>query len=116
MADLTEREEQILTLVSRGDTNEEIGKKLYIAEDTVKTHLRRMFRRVRARNRAHVVRIGFEGGLLGSQVEPVNSARVRAAANVLRKHRHIRAGAPADSRFALLYDDISAALATPEKP
>jgi DNA-binding NarL/FixJ family response regulator len=41
---LTERELQVLTGMSRGRSNAEIGKELYLSEDTVKTHARRLFR------------------------------------------------------------------------
>jgi DNA-binding CsgD family transcriptional regulator len=57
---------RVLDLASRGYTNEEIGRKLYLSEHTVKTHLKRLNCRLQARGRAHAVRLGFERGLLTS--------------------------------------------------
>ena len=48
---LTKREKEILTLVSEGLTNEEIGKKIFISEKTVKTHLTNIFDKLKVNNR-----------------------------------------------------------------
>lgn len=64
-AGLTAREMQVLTLISHGQSNPEIGKHLFLSEDTVKTHCRRIFRKLGVRDRAHAVAIGYERGLLG---------------------------------------------------
>lgn len=61
---LTEREMQVLTGMSRGRSNSEIGKELYLSEDTVKTHARRLFRKLGAADRAQAVAIGFRWGLI----------------------------------------------------
>lgn len=61
---LTEREMQVLSGMSRGRSNAEIGKELYLSEDTVKTHARRLFRKVGAADRAHAVALGFRWGLV----------------------------------------------------
>lgn len=61
---LTEREQQVLTGMSRGRSNAEIGKELYLSEDTVKTHARRLFRKVGAADRAQAVAVGFRWGLV----------------------------------------------------
>lgn len=61
---LTTREMQCLRAMTRGLTNAGIGRELFISEDTVKTHLRRLFRKVGARDRAHAVAIGYCTGLL----------------------------------------------------
>ena len=60
----TEREVEVLNLVSRGCSNATAGRRLYISEDTVKVHLRSLFVRLGAHDRAHAVRLGFELGLL----------------------------------------------------
>lgn len=65
MADLlTEREMQVLHLMSHGYMNREIGRRLELSEDTVKTHGRRIFEKLEASDRTHAVRRGFETGLL----------------------------------------------------
>jgi DNA-binding NarL/FixJ family response regulator len=61
---LTEREMQVLTGMSRGRSNAEIGKELYLSEDTVKTHARRLFRKLSAADRAQAVAVGFRWGLI----------------------------------------------------
>jgi DNA-binding NarL/FixJ family response regulator len=61
---LTEREMQVLTGMSRGRSNAEIGKELFLSEDTVKTHARRLFRKLGAADRAQAVAVGFRWGLV----------------------------------------------------
>jgi DNA-binding NarL/FixJ family response regulator len=61
---LTERELQVLTGMSRGRSNAEIGKELYLSEDTVKTHARRLFRKLGAADRAQAVAVGYRWGLV----------------------------------------------------
>jgi DNA-binding NarL/FixJ family response regulator len=61
---LTERELQVLRGMSRGRSNSEIGKELYLSEDTVKTHARRLFRKLGAADRAQAVAMGFRWGLV----------------------------------------------------
>ncbi|RZS90333.1 LuxR family two component transcriptional regulator [Motilibacter rhizosphaerae] len=61
---LTEREMQVLDGMSRGRSNAEIGRELYLSEDTVKTHARRLFRKLGAADRAHAVALGFRLGLV----------------------------------------------------
>lgn len=61
---LTERELQVLNGMSRGRSNGEIGEELFLSEDTVKTHARRLFKKLGARDRAHAVAMGFRRGLV----------------------------------------------------
>ncbi|GAB3688346.1 response regulator [Angustibacter aerolatus] len=61
---LTERELQVMNGMSRGRSNAEIGKELYLSEDTVKTHARRLFRKLGAADRAQAVAVGFRWGLV----------------------------------------------------
>lgn len=63
-APLTERELQVLRGMSQGQSNGEIGKELFLSEDTVKTHARRLFRKLGARDRAQAVALGFRRGLV----------------------------------------------------
>lgn len=49
--ELTKREMEILRLVAEGLTNEEIGKKIFISEKTVKTHLTNIFDKLKVNNR-----------------------------------------------------------------
>ncbi len=61
---LTEREQQVLDGMSRGKSNAEIGGELFLSEDTVKTHARRLFRKLGAADRAQAVALGFRWGFL----------------------------------------------------
>ncbi len=64
VVDLTDRELQVLEGMSRGRSNSEIGHDLFLSEDTIKTHARRLFRKMAVRDRAHAVAEGFRRGLL----------------------------------------------------
>jgi DNA-binding NarL/FixJ family response regulator len=61
---LSEREVEVLEGMSRGKSNAQIGRELYLSEDTVKTHARRLFRKMGAADRAQAVALGFRWGLL----------------------------------------------------
>lgn len=61
---LTDRQVEMLDLISRGYTNLAIGRRLCMSEDGVKTALERMYLKLRVRSRVHAVRRGFELGIL----------------------------------------------------
>jgi DNA-binding NarL/FixJ family response regulator len=61
---LSDRELQVLVGMSQGNSNGEIGRTLFLAEDTVKTHARRMFRKLGVKDRAEAVAHGFRQGLV----------------------------------------------------
>lgn len=61
---LTERESQVLLGMSQGKSNGEIGRALFLSEDTVKTHARRLFRKLGVGDRAQAVASGFRRGLV----------------------------------------------------
>lgn len=61
---LTERERQVLDGMSRGCSNADIGRELFLSEDTIKTHARRLFRKLQAADRAQAVALGFRWGFL----------------------------------------------------
>lgn len=62
-AGLTERELAILRAVSRGLSNDEIAKELWVARQTVKFHLSNVYRKLGVRNRAEAVREALARGL-----------------------------------------------------
>jgi NarL family two-component system response regulator LiaR len=61
---ITRRELEILELVAQGMSNREIAGKLYVSENTVKTHCSRAFDKLGARRRTQAVQLGKEFGLL----------------------------------------------------
>jgi DNA-binding NarL/FixJ family response regulator len=61
----TAREVEVLQLVSEGLVNREIGKRLFLSEETVKSHVRHLLAKLQARSRAHAVAVGFRRGILG---------------------------------------------------
>jgi two-component system NarL family response regulator len=61
---LTDREIEVLALVSEGLGNREIGKRLNLSEETVKTHIRTILVKLQARSRAHAVALGIRRGLI----------------------------------------------------
>ncbi|MGN8246926.1 DNA-binding response regulator [Cellulomonas soli] len=61
---LTKREIEVLVGMSNGRSNAQIGAQLFLSEDTVKTHARRLFRKLGAADRAQAVAIGLRRGLI----------------------------------------------------
>jgi NarL family two-component system response regulator LiaR len=73
-AGLTERESELLSLLSTGMTNRELGNHLYISENTVKTQLRHLYAKLGVRNRAQAASVAAEGylGERRRQAKPVD--------------------------------------------
>lgn len=114
MTGLTERHKEILQLMAEGMSNAAIGAKLHISEDTVKTHVRRMFKVLGARDRANAVYLAFCAGVVGAPPSnPELRARIQRADAVLTALHEARQQAPADSRYARLYDAVKTALSGP---
>jgi DNA-binding CsgD family transcriptional regulator len=61
---ITRREFEILELIALGMSNREIAEKLYVSENTVKTHSSRVFDKLGAKRRTQAVQLGKEFGLL----------------------------------------------------
>jgi DNA-binding CsgD family transcriptional regulator len=61
---ITKRELEILELIARGMSNREIAEKLFVSENTVKTHSSRLFDKLSAKRRTQAVQIGKEMGLI----------------------------------------------------
>ncbi|GLY95968.1 response regulator transcription factor [Actinoplanes sp. NBRC 103695] len=62
---LSQRELEVLTLISQGCNNRETAQRLFISEATVKTHLLHLYAKLGVRDRAAAVAAAFERGLLG---------------------------------------------------
>jgi DNA-binding NarL/FixJ family response regulator len=60
----TMREIEVLQLISDGLVNREIGTRLFLSEETVKSHVRHLLAKLQARSRAHAVAVGFRRGII----------------------------------------------------
>jgi DNA-binding NarL/FixJ family response regulator len=73
LAELTDRERDILALIGEGLTNREIGQRLYLAEKTVKNHISRMLAKLGVERRVQAAVIASEAAAHGS--DPHGSGR-----------------------------------------
>jgi DNA-binding NarL/FixJ family response regulator len=64
LRELTDREREVMALVAAGLSNEEIGKRLFVSPATAKTHVSRAMVKLGARDRAQLVVMAYESGLV----------------------------------------------------
>jgi DNA-binding NarL/FixJ family response regulator len=64
LADLTDRELEVFTLIARGLSNTEIAERLFLGETTVKTHVSRVFAKLDVRDRVQAVVAAYEAGIV----------------------------------------------------
>jgi DNA-binding NarL/FixJ family response regulator len=70
MGNLTERETEVVALVARGLSNEDIARRLFVTLSTAKTHVSRAMTKLGARDRAQVVIAAYESGLVSKADHP----------------------------------------------
>jgi DNA-binding NarL/FixJ family response regulator len=72
---LSDREQQVLSLIARGQSNTEIAAELYISDHTVKTHVASILRKLSLRDRVHAVIFAYESGLTDRTADLADGGR-----------------------------------------
>ena len=65
--ELTERELEVLRKVAKGTSNKQIALEMELAEPTIKSHLKNIFQKLKARDRTHAVTIGIRRGYIDAE-------------------------------------------------
>lgn len=126
---LTDRELQVLRGAANGLSNEAIARELFLGENTIKSHMRRVFRKLGAHDRAHAVALALQQGVLtlrdvhptiGPPLPP--QASPRAVQRVRRLHATWRRTGPPPSRAQVAHwwqhklDQLAAAVQDDQEP
>jgi DNA-binding CsgD family transcriptional regulator len=111
LAALTAREREVLALVAGGLSNDEIAASLVISKATARTHVSRIMTKVAARDRAQLVVLAYESGLVKPSPQVNRRATIRskpvrrAGVAALAVAAYPRADLPGPAQVLLRYDD-----------
>jgi DNA-binding NarL/FixJ family response regulator len=83
LAEITDREREVLTLVGLGLSNTEIAEKLHVSMSTAKTHVGRLLMKLGARDRAQLVIAAYDAGLVRPETGAESGPASSASADVL---------------------------------
>ena len=61
---MSEREIEVLTLISQGKSNKEVAHMLFVTEDTVKMHVKNILHKLKAQDRTQAVVLAIQRGLI----------------------------------------------------
>ncbi len=67
LADLTSREREVIELASQGATNRQIAEALVVTENTIKVHLRNIYRKLDVQNRHQLTALAHQSGMKGAE-------------------------------------------------
>jgi DNA-binding NarL/FixJ family response regulator len=76
--ELSERERDVLRLMTCGLSNAEIGQQLYISETTVKTHVTHILQKLNLRDRVQAVVLAYQTGLFELPADPPRNSRTKS--------------------------------------
>jgi DNA-binding CsgD family transcriptional regulator len=105
-AALSPRQLEILRLMADGLTAAQIGAKLFVTENSVKTHMQKLFRKLTVHSRGEAVAAGYRLGLLDTGPAPC-CAHCRAGRDYLDERRNIRRGMPDGALYSIQYDALN---------
>jgi DNA-binding NarL/FixJ family response regulator len=77
VGELTERELDVFRLITRGLSNAEISRELYISDTTVKTHITHILTKLNLRDRVQAVVLAYETGLFDTDAQPPGDRQQR---------------------------------------
>jgi DNA-binding NarL/FixJ family response regulator len=64
LAQLSPREEEVLRLLATGETNRQIARRLFVSEETVKSHVAAIFRKLEVSDRTRAAVLAVKAGLV----------------------------------------------------
>jgi len=82
---LTSRETQVLDCIAKGKSNKQIGMALQISEQTVKSHVSTILRKLNATHRAHAVALAMRGGWIGNEANFLRGFRTKVRTQVSQR-------------------------------